>query len=105
MVFRLGHIVSDHAPGRNLRCAVHSALCLGVDLDYCWRWLELTRSSKTLSTSLLAKRRRWGTPSRDAGVRRGERTAGLFIVQLSRYFAHFCANPLFNRLLSPGKYR
>src|SRR5262245_25170804 len=27
------------------------------------------------------------------------------IVQLSRYFAHFCANPLFKRLLSPGKSR
>jgi hypothetical protein len=60
MVFRLGYIIFDHATGRNLRCAVHSALCLGVDLVYRWRWPELTRSSKCFSTSLLAKRRRWG---------------------------------------------
>src|SRR6266436_6080505 len=42
MVIRLGNILFDHVAGRGLRCAVHSALCLGPDDLYGWRWLELT---------------------------------------------------------------
>src|SRR5262245_10999235 len=42
MVICLGNILFDHVAGRGLRCAVHSALCLGPDGFYGWRWLELT---------------------------------------------------------------
>ena len=53
----MGHIVFDHATARNLRCAVHSALCLGVDLVYRWRWPELTRSPKTRDLKFSSRRR------------------------------------------------